>query len=213
MKMKKKYKIGLIIIGTIIFFLAIFAVWKFVLKNESQEKPPITNITTVTNQIEGYNYTLEDRDSELFNELFKELKTNLESGNVNEEEYAKTIAKLFIVDLYTINNKISKYDIGGLEYLYEGATNSFRAKVLDSIYKTVEDNSYKTRTQELPEVNNIEIDDINKNTYQMENQTFASYEISLSWNYKKDFGYDKKGIVIAVKKENKLHIVSFQPLN
>ena len=49
---------------------------------------------------------------------FDVLKANLESDTIDEEAYALSIAKLFIIDLYTMNNKINKYDIGGIEYVY-----------------------------------------------------------------------------------------------
>ena len=48
---------------------------------------------------------------------------------------------MFIIDLYTIDNKISRYDVGGLEYVYSGARESLKSVAEDSIYKTVENNS------------------------------------------------------------------------
>lgn len=215
MKMKKKYKI----IFTLIILVALAAggylIYTKFFQKEEVEDNPITNVAKVTNQIEGYNYTLDDRDTELFASLFKELKELLESEDEPQEDfmenYAKYIAELFIVDLYTINNKVSKYDIGGLEYLYENSVNSFRAKVLDTIYKTVEDDSYKTRTQALPIVKEITVDQIEKTTYQTEQVEYDAYDVTLSWKYVTDLGYDKMGCVKMIEKENKLYIVSYQP--
>ncbi len=215
MKMKKKYKIIFtLIILLILAGCGFFLYTKFFKKVEVVDNP-ITNVAKVTNQIEGYLYTLDDRDSELFATTFKELKELLESKNeMNEEfmeEYAKYLAKLFVIDLYTIQNKVSKYDIGGLEYIYENALNSFRAKVLDTIYKTVEDDSYKTRTQTLPIVKTVTIDSMEQTNYQMEETEYVAYEIKLSWDYETNLGYDNKGTIIMIEKEKKLYIVSFKP--
>lgn len=213
MKMKKKYKIMMGIIAFLVVILMGIAWYKcFIQIGKEVEEPPVTNVTTVTNKIEGYDYTLDDRDTELFITMFKELKENLESDKIDEEAYAKSVAKLFVTDLYTINNKVSKYDIGGLEYLYTSAKDSFRAKVLDTIYKTVEDDSYKTRNQELPIVKSVEILDISKGTYTINKEKKESCEISLSWTYQKDLGYDSKGNIKMIKEENRWAIVSYEPV-
>ena len=208
MKMKKKYKILLTLLAIIIVILIGLCINKLLL-NKPKEEKNITNVATVTNKIEGYNYTLDDRDTELFETIFQDLKKNLEGNKMDEEQYAKNLAELFVIDLYTLNNKVSKYDIGGLEYMYEGTLNSFRSKALDAIYKTVEDDSYKTRTQELPIVKSIESSTPKKVNYQMEGQTQSGYEINVKWTYEKDLGYDTSGTIIMIKEENKLSIVSF----
>ena len=215
MKMKRKYKIIFTLIVLVILAIVGFLVYTKCFQKEKEVDNPITNVAKVTNQIEGYNYTLDDRDTELFATRFKELKELLESNEEPTEkfmeDYAKYIAELFIIDLYTIDNKVSKYDIGGLEYLYENSINSFRAKVLDTIYKTVEDDSYKTRTQTLPIVKDITVNNIEQTTYQMEQVEYSAYDVSLSWKYETDLGYDNMGIIKMIEKEEKLYIVAYQP--
>ncbi len=211
MKMKKRYKIPLIILGTIIIVCLLgLILFQFVFKNPKEEKPPITNVANVTNKIEGYDYTLDDRDTEIFSLKFKELKEILDN-NDNEEEYAKLLAQLFVIDLFTIDNKTSKYDIGGLEYLHTNAKESFRSKILDTIYKTVEDNSYNTRKQNLPVVKNAEVLDIKKTTYTYNNQKEDAYEIEINWEYIENLGYDTSAKITMIKEENKLAIVSYIP--
>lgn len=68
-------------------------------------------------EISGYNYILQDNDTEIFKKYFNELDKVLTEKEINYEEYAKNIASLFIIDLYTINNKVNKYDIGGADYI------------------------------------------------------------------------------------------------
>lgn len=210
MKMKKKYKILLIIIAVLLVILIGVGVYKFAFQKPEETKPEVTNITTVTNKIEGYDYTLDDRDTKLFEELFKELKENLESDNIDEEAYIQSISKLFIVDLYTISNKVSKYDIGGLEYLYSSAKESFRAKVLDTLYKSVEDNSYKTRNQELPTVQTIEVTKVEETTYPINKEKRNAYIVNLNWTYEESMGYDTKGTITLIEEENKWNIISYE---
>lgn len=210
MKLKKKYKVLLVITIIIVVFLLGFFIYKTWFQNEEETNTP-TNVATVTNKIEAYDYTLDDRDSELFQNLFQDLKENLESEEVDDEAYLDSISKMFIVDLYTIDNKKSKYDIGGLEYLYTSAVNSFRSKVLDTIYKTVKDDSDKTRKQDLPIVKSIEITNKEETTYQIDNTEYNAVEVSLSWTYESDLGYDKKGTITVLKEENKWSIVSYNP--
>lgn len=210
MKMKKKYKLLLSILAIAIILLIGLSIHKLIL-NKPKEEKTITNVANVTNKIEGYNYTLDDRDNQLFESTFKELKENLESDEINEEEYAKSLAKLFIIDIYTIENKVSKYDIGGLEYLNENAKDSFRAKLLDTLYKTVEDDSYKTRTQELPNVKSIEVNNITTTSYKMGGTDYEAYEVTLSWTYEKDLGYDKSGTITMIKEEKRLDVTSYNP--
>lgn len=193
-----------------------FLIFKKMTNKPKEEENPVTNISKKTNEIEGYGYTLDDRDGQLFTDLFKKLKHLLEENKESEtflEEYQELLAKLFIVDLYTISNKISKYDIGGVEYLYEPAKSSFQAKVLDTIYKTVEDDSYKTRNQKLPTVETIEMTKKEDATYYIGNEEYVAHEVTLAWTYKEDLGYDKVGKITMIEQEEKLWIVSYEAIS
>ncbi len=212
MKLKKRNKIILIVVSIIILLLIAGVIVYFVwLKPEKKEEMP-SNTTTVTNEIASYGYTLDDRDSKLFEEKYEDLKKILNEEEINKEDYAKTLAELFIIDLFTIDNKISKYDIGGLEYVHPSAETSFRSKILDSIYKTVEDNSFNTRKQDLPIVSRIEVTAIEPTTYKMDDQNLEGFKVSLAWDYEKDLGYDTAATIIMIEEENKLHIVNYKPI-
>ncbi len=210
MKMKKKFKIALIVLAVCIVLIFGLVIGKLLLK-EKEKAPTETNVATITNQIKEYNYTLDDRDTELFENLFQSLKENLEGEEINKEEYVKTMAEMFIVDLFTIDNKISKYDIGGLDYIYPAAYESFRSKILDTIYKTVEDNSYKTRKQNLPVVKSIKVEEAKKSKYVINDSEKNSYNITLSWDYEESLGYDTKGIVTLIEEENKWYVIAYTP--
>ncbi len=210
----KKAKIAIIIVVVVLVIGILgFIGYKMLIKKPNP-KDPATNVTTVTNEITGYDYTLEDRDTEIFSNDFHELKELLEKEEKEEdfeEKYATLISKLFVIDLFTIDNKISKYDVGGLEFIYENARESFRSKIIDSIYKTVEDNSYNTRNQTLPIVTDAEVLEIKETTYQIEDTTYNAYEVKIQWKYEKDLGYDYIARLTLIKEENKLSIVSYAP--
>ena len=97
----------------------------------------------VVDKIDNYPYTLDDRDTELFKSNFNELKNILNKSEIDEEAYAKLVAKLFVIDLYTMNNKINKYDIGGLDYVLPSAKENYQLKVQDTMYKYIVDNTNK----------------------------------------------------------------------
>ena len=67
----------------------------------------VVNTVAVSKTIENWNYTLDDRDTDLMQEEFNNLNTILLDDTIDYEEYAKSLAKLYIIDLYTINNKIN----------------------------------------------------------------------------------------------------------
>ena len=102
------------VVKTISFILIIIAVFSIVgylcylvIGNSKTSKSKET-VKKNLNTIEGYNITLDDQDSELYKELYNELKKNLEGKEINYKEYAKSVAKMYIVDLYSINNKLNK---------------------------------------------------------------------------------------------------------
>ena len=130
--MKKKYKIALIVILILVLIgVGIFGYF-FFFYEKPVEEPPVREVQ-ITNTIEEYGYNLDDRDTALFKEKFEELKTLLNEENYNVEEYISLVSQLFIIDLYTIDNKISRYDVGGLEYVYSGAVSSFQSVIEGSI--------------------------------------------------------------------------------
>lgn len=170
------------------------------------KKPEVVRISNL-DSISGYNYNLKSNDKELYKSEFKILKKNLESNEINKEEYAKSISKMFIIDLYTLNNKINKYEIGGEQFVYPDAVENFKLNVQNTIYKYLEDNSNNFRKQELPEVSNVTINNIENIDYTIKDQTFKGYKVKLSWEYVKDLGYDKEGELILVTIDKNIYIV------
>ena len=170
------------------------------------KKPEIEKVSNL-DIIKDYEYSLKSNDTDTYKKEFIKLKENLESKEINDEEYASSIAKLFIIDLYTINNKVNKYEVGGVRFVHPDYLANYKLNVQNTLYKYIEDNSYNNRTQELPEVSNVEITKIEKTNYKIDNNSYEGYKIALEWTYTKDLGYENKGEVILIKVDKNYYIV------
>ncbi len=172
---------------------------------------PIVDAPKVVDSIEEFMYTLDDRDTALMKETYNELKTVLKSDTINYEEYAKVLTKMFIIDLFTIDNKANKYDVGGSEYVYPSAVANYKMNAMDTLYKLVNNYTDGKRKQELPVVKSIEVKDIKKGTFTIgEDKELDSFDIELSWEYEKDLGYDKTGVVTTVLEDDKVYVVQYK---
>lgn len=174
-------------------------------EDESSDNNPKTNVLT----IEGYGITLDDLDSETYKEEFEVLKSNLESGNIDYDAYAESVAKMFIIDLYTIKSKVNKYDVGGIELVLPEAKENYITNVTDTIYNYVLDNSDGKRTQQLPVVSEVKITNTEKKEYKIDslNQTYEAYVFNIDITYANDYGYDKTAEVTVVNRDNFMYVV------
>ena len=139
-----------------------------------------------------------------------ELKNILKEREIDYKEYAKVLAKLFVIDLFTMDNKINKYDVACLEYVYPDNLENFKTNVEDTIYKLMEDNTYGKRTEKLSIVNNVEITNEEESTFKINEEEVPSYVVTLNWTYDKDLGYDKNATITMIKKDKKLYVVEYK---
>lgn len=216
--MKKSRKILIVLIIVILIAVIGFSVYYFFPKEENKE-------VKVIKKIPEYGYELKENETALYKKTFEDLDGVLSQTDVDYEEYAKIIAKLFIIDFYTLNNKISKNDIGGTDFIKESMRDNFIEEARSTFYKYLEVKSDK-RTQVLPEVSeikNVEIENtsfIIKDVMQtttsskLKSRTTANlgttvdaYKITISWDYKEDLGYEKEAKMIIIKDDKKLYIV------
>lgn len=212
--MSKKKKVILIILALLI--VVGIGVILFLYKGQITETVTKKKDKAIVDKIKGYDYILEKRDTKLFKDNFYKLKEVLSEKNVNYKKYAEYLSKLYIIDLYTITNKKSKYDVGGSEYVLDSARENYELKVRDTLYKYVEDKS-NNRTQNLPEVSSIKLKDIKESEFELgkkeeskestAGEKYDAYEVDLTFDYKEDLGYDTKAKVILIKKDNKLYVV------
>ena len=197
------------LIAILIILVSMIGISKIFLKKDTESKPKFE--TKIISNIEKYGYTLDDRDTKYMKETFKELESILNIDEINKEEYAKVLSKLFIIDFYTLSNKINKYDVGSLEYILNDKVEIFKNKAMDTIYSDIIDNTYKDRVQELPEITDVEILEIKKSKFELNKEEKESYKITLKFSYKKDLGYDKEGTLHIIENNNKLEVALYNP--
>lgn len=199
MKKNKKVIAIFIVVGLLLFGVVGYKFYNDFIKDDSATK----KIST----IEFYGYELKQRDTEVFKNTFKELETTLNEDTINYENYAKLISKLFIIDVYTLSNKLSSTDIGGLDYLQKDLKENFQENMGSSLYKTVESNLDGKRTQELPTVASVNINSVFETTYTYNKVDYKAYIVDASWDYVKDLGYQSSMKLTIINDNKILYIV------
>lgn len=154
-----------------------------------------------------YGYSLHDRDSSAYKETFKELNKALSTNNIDYKNYATLASKLFIMDLFTLNNKLGSTDIGGLQFIHKDLKENFKENMGDTIYKYVEINVDGKRTQELPVVKEVTVSNVLETKYTYNNKDYPAYVVTANWEYEKDLGYQKSMKITFIKDKNILYIV------
>lgn len=202
-KKRRRIKKGIIILFIIILVLALLVVGKKLLSNNNSSKK-----VEVSDSIEEYGYNLNDNETKYYKELFNKLKNELSESEINEEEYAKLVAQLFVADFFNLDNKENKNDIGGTQFIYTNFQSDFEKLAKESIYKTIENNMYSSRNQKLPVVTDTEIINIENISYEyLDNIDNDAYEVTIEIEYKEDLEYQDECTIIIVHSNNKLEIV------
>ena len=166
----------------------------------------------VLDEVKDYGYKISDRDSAYFKEEFAKLKEIINAKEFDEKAYAEYVARMFVNDLYTMSTKVNKYDVGGIEYYHVDDLDDFTKSVMDTLYKTMLDDTYGTREQKLPEVKSMETVSVTETTYKLGSETVKGYEVKLKWTYVNDMGYDDHGTVVVVQQHDseKWAVVDYQ---
>ena len=202
--MKKKILVVLLIL---VFLYCIGGVAYSIFVRQHNNKKKINRDNDIV-KIDGYDYEmLKSKSTEIYKDNFMELKDNLESGEIDFKKYASSVAKLYIIDFYTLSNKVNKYDVGSVQYVYLDAQENFRLKASETLYKYVIDNTNNDRDQKLPEVSEIMIEKLEEGTFAIDSDTYDSYIIDLNWIYKEEMGYETNARLTLVKRDNVISVV------
>ena len=129
---KRKISKKKVSIFVIIVILIIAAITFFIFLDSKKDDTETIKVEDV-DTIEGYDYTLKSNSTKYFKDLFKQLKECLEADEIDEDEYAELVSKMFIADFFNLDNKISKNDVGGVQFVYEGFRDDFIKLVSTSI--------------------------------------------------------------------------------
>lgn len=208
MKLKKSIKKVIIVIVIIIALIAIIFIGKKLLPQKENIKEP-----KVLNTINEYNYVLKDNKSKKYQASFKELSKILSEENVDEVAYVNKITEMFIMDFYSLIDKTSKTDVGGVDIVYPDILENFLKNAENTFYKYVESNIYNNRNQKLPEVEKVTINstEVIPFTYGTTTDDNA-YEVKASWNYTTtDFSdYQQEATLVFIHQDKKLYLVELK---
>lgn len=200
-KKKKKSYSGLFLLLFILVSVGFMIYQKF-FKYEKIE---------VVAEISDYSYYLESNETKIYKKYYKQLEKELDDKKIDEENYAKLITKLFLIDFYTLSNKVTNQDIGGVQFLYNDIQENFKLKATDTLYKYVKSDIYGNRRQELPTVKDVEIESIETKEYSyLEEKDKNAFEVKAKIIYKKDLGYDKVKTLVIIHDDIKLSIVEIK---
>jgi len=188
-----------IIIGIVLFAIVGVKAYNEFIKDSSPTKKLVT--------LDLYGYSLKERDIPLYKTNFKELERVLNETPINYEEYAKLISKLFIIDVFTLNNKVSSTDIGGLEFVHKGLRENFKENMGNSLYKNVKSNLDGKRKQTLPQVESIEVSDVFETKYTYKKKEYDAYLVTLKWTYTNENNYQKSIKLTLINNKDILYIV------
>lgn len=206
MKKRRKLKKKVVVLIVLIIILLLILTGIFVYSKTRKE----TNVTVkaeVVDKIPEYGYVLESNKTKLYRDLFKDLVKVLKEEQINEEEYAKTVAQMAVVDFYNLDNKASKNDIGGVQFIREKNKDNFILEASETVYKYIEQNLDGKRKQELPIVTKSEIVSVKKGKYSYKDiKDNDAYTVIVKLEYKKDLGYPKQVTVKLLHTDKKLEI-------
>ena len=205
-KISKK-KVSIFIIILILIGLGITGLILFL----NKDKDPATIKVESVDEIEGYDYELKSNVTKYYKELFEELKDVLEKSDVDEEKYGELVVKLFIADFFNLDNKISKNEVGGLQFVYKDFRDDFTKLASSSIYKNVESNLYGSRKQTLPVVTKVSVEKGTTESFQYgDNVDDNAYVINFEIEYEEDLGYQTSGTITLIHNDKKLEIASME---
>lgn len=169
-----------------------------------------TSVITVVSKMDDYPYYVNSNATRLYKKYYKMLEEELKDSKVDEEEYVKLIAQLFSIDFYTLSNKLTNQDIGGIQFVSPSLQEKFSIEAKNTVYKYVENNITGKRNQELPEVKKVNISDIQNVSYEKNNFSDSSaFQVLVELEYVTDLDYPKSLKLFFVHEDNKLVLVEF----
>lgn len=207
MKKKRKLKKKVIVLIVLVVLLFISIIGFVVFKPFDKE----TSHAKVIDEITEYGYFLEEDQPKVYKDLFKELILVLNNDEVDYDKYAELISQMFVIDFYNLDNKVSKNDVGGTQFIMEDYVDNFVLKASDTVYKYIEQNIHGDRKQKLPIVVSSSVKTIENDKYSYKDiKDDNSYIVTVTVDYKEDMDYPEEVIVKLLHNENKLEIYEME---
>ena len=211
---KKKKKIApikklLILLLIVALVIGGFIGYQKFFKKDNTKKVKV--VDSIKN--DNVDYVVNEHDSKLFKKTFEELKKVLNAKEVDNKKYAETISKLFVIDFFTLSNKTSKNDVGGVQFIFDGYKTTFVEYARDGIYKQVLANDGTSSNNSLPTVKSIKVTSVEEvaPAGMFSSGGFpedaVGYEVHLNWTYENDDDFQSEATIIVAPDGEKLSLV------
>ena len=212
-KQKKIKKNNLKKLFFCIVFVALIMLIYYVYDSFIKDRNTVTAPKVVDEiKLKSINYVVNENDTKLFKDNFEELKKVLNDKKIDNKKYAETVSKLFVIDFFTLSNKTSKNDIGGVQFVYSSYKTEFVDFARDGMYKRVNNSIEDGNNSNLPTVKSVNV----SNVEEIEPSAIFSnidfredkvgYEVTLDWTYKNDDDYQDSTTLTIVNDGKKLSI-------
>ncbi len=206
MKGKKRVNRKIRMIVAVLIVSLFVLIGSQLLKSDKSKK--VQNVVKIEEKIEDYGYELAENETDYYKSLFKNLKAVLNNKPLNEEKYVSLVGQLFLADFFNLNNKLSKNDVGGLQFVYSDFRDDFEKFAKEGIYHYVESNLYGDRKQNLPIVTEVTVLNVEQMeiTY-LDTRDKNGYQVDLKVSYAEDMGYQTSATLYLIHHNDKLEIV------
>lgn len=158
-------------------------------------------------RIDYYGYSLSNSDTKLYKDTYKELDKVLGEEQIDYKSYASLLSKLFIIDVFTLDNKLASTDIGGLEFVHDDFEENFRENLGSTLYSHVQSNIDGKRTQKLPVVKSVNVNSVFETKYEYNKNQYKAYIVKCNFDYEVDLGYQSVITLTIINDNNILYVV------
>lgn len=173
-----------------------------------------TTAITVVSTIDGYPYYLNSNATRVYKKYYKLLEEEVSDSKIDEENYVTLLAQLFLIDFYTLDNKLTNQDVGGIQFVASSLQERFKTEAINTVYKYVQNNLSGKRKQNLPEVKKVTIEKVENVSY--EEGDFldkSAFEIEASITYVEKLGYADAVKLYFVHEDNLLVLVQIKNID
>ena len=118
-----------------------------------------------------------------------------------EEAEAEALAKLFVADFFTLSNKTSDTDIGGLNYIPSDAYEDMEVYARFYFYNNYSSIVAEYGEEQLPTVEDVTVSDVQATQITYGDTTYDGYEVSVTITYGETQAQDlKTSAVLSIAK-------------
>lgn len=196
-----------------IVFVALIMLVYYVYDSFFKDKNGVTAPKIVDEiKLKSINYVVNENDTKLFKKNFEELKKVLNEKKIDNKKYAEAISKIFVVDFFTLSNKTSKNDVGGVQFVYSSYKSDFVDYARDGMYKRVNNSIEDGNNSGLPTVSSVNVSNIEEvdPSAIFSNIDFGEdkvgYEVTLDWTYKNNDDYQDSTTLTIVNDGKKISV-------